>query len=143
MELKDLILQTLDEVAQDTPLDIQESNQTDVDSNVDSNATTQQDVPKSSIQNNKPDGIKFKMPKTSIESSPTKEGKVISPNLVVARQGFTEDQIKFLENLREKLLILFEGLKMPQLQDQAAKLDLVINFLQYELCLIDEFLQKN
>ena len=139
MALKDLIWQTLDEVAQDTPLDIQESNQTDVDSNT----TTQQDVPKSSIQNNKPDGIKFKMPKTSIESSPTKEGKVISPNLVVARQGFTEDQIKFLENLREKLLILFEGLKMPQLQDQAAKLDLVINFLQYELCLIDEFLQKN
>ncbi|OBV28756.1 hypothetical protein BKN38_08180 [Helicobacter sp. CLO-3] len=82
-----------------------------------------------------------RLPKTSIESSPTKNGKIIPPN--TAGYQLDSKHIEFLENLREKLLVLFEGLKMPELQDQQAKLDLVVNFLQYELCLLDEFLHKS
>ena len=74
-----------------------------------------------------------------IESSRTTSGKVIPPNEVV----LSPTNIEFLEMLREKLLVLFEGLKMPQMSDSKEKLDLVVNFLQYELCLLDDFLRDN
>ena len=32
---------------------------------------------------------------------------------------------------------------MPELQDTQNKLDLVVRFLQYQLCMIDEILQKS
>ena len=74
-----------------------------------------------------------------IQSSKTTSGKVIPPQDAV----FSPSNIEFLEMLREKLLVLFEGLKMPQMQDSKEKLDLVVNFLQYELCLLDDFLKNN
>lgn len=83
---------------------------------------------------------KPKLPKTSIESSPTKAGKIISP--AQAEAGLSRDHKMLLEDLREKLLVLFEGLKMPELQDTPNKLDLVVRFLQYQLCVIDELLDK-
>lgn len=49
---------------------------------------------------------------------------------------------RFLELLREKTLVLFEGLQSSQTKDLSAKLDLVINYLEYQLSLIDEALQK-
>ncbi len=48
---------------------------------------------------------------------------------------------KFLEILREKTLVLFEGLQNSQTKDLSAKLDLVINYLEYQLSLIDEALK--
>ncbi len=74
-----------------------------------------------------------------IQSSKTTSGKVIPPQDAI----FSPSNIEFLEMLREKLLVLFEGLKMPQMQDSKEKLDLVVNFLQYELCLLDDFLKNN
>ncbi|MGX3045261.1 CiaD-like domain-containing protein [Helicobacter sp. T3_23-1056] len=78
-------------------------------------------------------------PLLKIQSSKTTSGKVIAPQDAV----FSPSNIEFLEMLREKLLVLFEGLKMPQMQDSKEKLDLVVNFLQYELCLLDDFLKSN
>lgn len=49
---------------------------------------------------------------------------------------------RFLELLREKTLVLFEGLQSSQTKDLSAKLDLVLNYLQYQLALIDEALQQ-
>lgn len=49
---------------------------------------------------------------------------------------------KFLEILREKTLVLFEGLQSSQTKDLSSKLDLVINYLEYQLSLIDEALQN-
>ncbi len=49
---------------------------------------------------------------------------------------------KFLELLREKTLVLFEGLQNSQTKDLSSKLDLVINYLEYQLSLIDEALQN-
>ncbi|CBG40176.1 CiaD-like domain-containing protein [Helicobacter mustelae] len=49
---------------------------------------------------------------------------------------------RFLELLREKTLVLFEGLQSSQTKDIASKLDLVINYLEYQLSLIDETLQN-
>lgn len=83
--------------------------------------------------------LKNSFAKSSLESSRTTSGKVIPPNEVI----ISPTNIEFLEMLREKLLVLFEGLKMPQMSDSKEKLDLVVNFLQYELCLLDDFLRDN
>ena len=75
----------------------------------------------------------------SIEASKTTDGKV--SNRAEYKQSkiiFDPRDKIFMENLRTKLLILFEGLQNENLQDK--KLDLTIGFLQYELCLIEEYL---
>ena len=133
MELKDLILQTLDEVAQDPDK---------VDKNIESSLldSSLQQV-RSSVDSSDPSKSKPTLPKTSIESSPVKNGKIIPPN--AQEFGLGQDGAAYLENLREKLLVLFEGLKMPELQDTQNKLELVVRFLQYQLCVIDEILQKS
>ncbi len=119
MELKNIILESLDTV-------IQEEN------------TTQnlKDIPES-----KPKKQTIARP-ISMPTPKIKTGKVISPDNV--KVLFNPQDVEFIENLKEKLLVLFEGLKITQNQDDKRRIDLIINFLQYELCLIEEFLeQKN
>lgn len=48
---------------------------------------------------------------------------------------------KFLELLREKTLVLFEGLQSSEIKDLNTKLDLVLNYLQYQLSILDEALE--
>ena len=81
------------------------------------------------------------LPKTSIESSPIKEGKIIAPSAQDC--GLSQESLLLLENLRGRSCSSLEGLKMPELQDTQNKLDLVVRFLQYQLCMIDEILQKS
>ncbi|BBG65980.1 hypothetical protein NNO_1277 [Hydrogenimonas sp.] len=45
---------------------------------------------------------------------------------------------EFLENLRERLLVLFEGFQSPNNRRVEAKIDLTLNFLEYLLALLDE-----
>lgn len=54
----------------------------------------------------------------------------------------TSDEIEFLQELQERLLVLFQGLSMPQNQFSQAKLDLTINFLEYQLSVIQERLDS-
>jgi len=49
---------------------------------------------------------------------------------------------KFLKKLREKILVLFEGLQSPNITELDKKLDLTINFLEYTLAEIDKQLSK-
>ena len=49
---------------------------------------------------------------------------------------------QFLKNLRERILVLFEGFKSPNTQNIEAKLDLTLNFLEYLLATIDETLKS-
>ncbi len=49
---------------------------------------------------------------------------------------------QFLKNLRERILVLFEGFKTPNTQSLEAKLDLTLNFLEYLLSTIDERLNE-
>ena len=49
---------------------------------------------------------------------------------------------QFLKNLRERILVLFEGFKSPNTQNIEAKLDLTLNFLEYLLAGIDERLNE-
>ena len=49
---------------------------------------------------------------------------------------------KFLEDLRERLLVLFEGLQSPNSENLDVKCDIVINFLEYLLVKVEEKLSK-
>ena len=45
---------------------------------------------------------------------------------------------EFLKKLRERILVLFEGLQSPNINNTEKKLDLTINFLEYTLAQIDK-----
>ncbi len=71
-------------------------------------------------------------------SNETKE--VITTNDTTSHLQIKEEQ--FLKNLRERILVLFEGFKSPNTQNIEAKLDLTLNFLEYLLATIDERLNE-
>jgi len=47
------------------------------------------------------------------------------------------DEIRMLEGIRERLLVLFEGFQSPNNVQLEAKIDLTLNFLEYLLAMID------
>ncbi|MDY0264067.1 MAG: hypothetical protein RBR12_02685 [Sulfurospirillum cavolei] len=49
---------------------------------------------------------------------------------------------QFYLNLRERILVLFEGFQSPNNKNIEAKIDLTLNFLEYLLATIDEQLEK-
>jgi hypothetical protein len=49
---------------------------------------------------------------------------------------------EFLKHLRERILVLFDGLQSPNTQNIEVKLDVTLNFLEYLLARIDEKLKK-
>lgn len=53
-----------------------------------------------------------------------------------------ESPKQFYTNLRERILVLFEGFQSPNNKNIEAKLDLTLNFLEYLLATIDEQLEQ-
>jgi len=49
---------------------------------------------------------------------------------------------QFYENIRERILVLFEGFQSPNNKNIEAKVDLTLNFLEYLLANLDERLEK-
>lgn len=52
-----------------------------------------------------------------------------------------EDEIRILDGIRERLLVLFEGFQSPNNVQLEAKVDLTLNFLEYLLATIDNRLE--
>ena len=52
------------------------------------------------------------------------------------------DEIRMLEGIRERLLVLFEGFQSPNNVKIEAKVDLTLNFLEYLLATIDSRLES-
>lgn len=48
-----------------------------------------------------------------------------------------ESELKYLNSIRERLLVLFEGFQAPNNKDIEAKVDMTLNFLEYVLATID------
>lgn len=48
----------------------------------------------------------------------------------------------FLKNVKERVLVLFEGLKAAEYEDIETRLDLTINFLEFLLASIEDKLKK-
>ncbi len=52
-----------------------------------------------------------------------------------------ENEQMFLNSIRERLLVLFEGFQAPNNANLEAKIDLTLNFLEYVLATIDTRLE--
>ena len=72
---------------------------------------------------------------------PSKQ-KQYSPQKKQTQEVSQSDEVVFLESLRERLLVLFEGFGAPNNANIEAKVDLTLNFLEYVLSSIDERLQR-
>ncbi|TLD81247.1 hypothetical protein LS70_008130 [Helicobacter sp. MIT 11-5569] len=48
------------------------------------------------------------------------------------------EEEKFLNTLQERILVLFEGLQSPNNRNIESKVDMILNFLEYTLAIIDE-----
>lgn len=60
----------------------------------------------------------------------------------VEEESCSEHQRQFYINLRERILLLFEGFQSPNNKNIEAKIDLTLNFLEYLLATIDEELES-
>ena len=58
-------------------------------------------------------------------------------------EHLTSSEEQFLKNLKERILVLFEGFKSPNNKNIEAKVDLTLNFLEYLLATIDERLKES
>lgn len=75
---------------------------------------------------------------TQIVSNPVDPDRKIP---VIESQSLGEE-LRLLTSLRERILVLFEGLQSPNNKNIEAKVDLILNFLEYELAVIDERIEQ-
>ncbi|ECW8267488.1 2-oxoglutarate:acceptor oxidoreductase [Campylobacter upsaliensis] len=68
------------------------------------------------------------------------ESEILNPNIIAKVQNLNEDI--FLKNLKERILVLFEGLNDTKKEDLDARLELTINFLEFLLANIEDRLNK-
>jgi hypothetical protein len=73
-----------------------------------------------------------------VETSPNKEFKNDSVN---EKSDRNEEEVRILDGIRERLLVLFEGFQSPNNVQIEAKVDLTLNFLEYLLATIDSRLE--
>ncbi len=80
-------------------------------------------------------------PKPSAKTAPKAEMKprpATTPAKPKAAKSSRSDEEQFLRNLKERILVMFEGFNSPKNQNTDAKVDLTINFLEYLLSVTDE-----
>ena len=53
-----------------------------------------------------------------------------------------DSELIYLNSIRERLLVLFEGFQAPNNTNIEAKVDMTLNFLEYTLATIDERVHK-
>ena len=66
--------------------------------------------------------------------------EVLNASVIMQMQNLGEDI--FLKNLRERILVLFEGLNHIKKEDLEQRLNLTINFLEFLLASIEDKLKK-
>lgn len=87
--------------------------------------------------------------KTSLASKSVREMKEEISRQVLSKEAssdipmqeeesFVEEEREFLEHMRERILVLFEGFQSPNNSRIEAKIDLTLNFLEYLLATLDE-----
>ena len=78
--------------------------------------------------------------KEPLKEEPVEESEILNPNIIAKVQSLNEDI--FLKNLKERILVLFEGLNDTKKEDLDARLELTINFLEFLLANIEDRLNK-
>jgi len=121
MELKDVILATLEEME-----DTQSIEQSNKESIIVEKVTPKADS--STFMKNKIDTIESFIQKTEL----LEEVKKIDTT-----HKITETEIIYLNSIKERLLVLFEGFQSPDNLHLETKLDITLNFLEYILSTIE------
>ena len=116
MELKDMILSTLAE------LDTEEESEEE-------QVLTVKEESKTTIKKE----VKPQEPQRYEEEEIEEDEEETNP---------TKDELAFLSNVRERILVLFEGFQSPNNKNLDAKIDLSLNFLEYLLATIDDRMDK-
>ncbi len=117
MELKDVILSTLAEMEDD-----------EVTKKILNNTSTleyKESVEVKIEQENEKSSIKNEVNRTTYE----------------ALGSTVESELIYLNSIRERLLVLFEGFQAPNNKNIEAKVDMTLNFLEYVLATIDSRVQ--
>ena len=60
--------------------------------------------------------------------------EVLAPEL---SEDTTDSELMYLNSIKERLLVLFEGFQAPNNTNIEAKVDMTLNFLEYTLATID------
>ncbi|ECH3696841.1 2-oxoglutarate:acceptor oxidoreductase [Campylobacter coli] len=68
------------------------------------------------------------------------QSEILNPNIIAEVQTLNEDI--FLKHLRERILVLFEGLNSVKEENLEHRLQLTINFLEFLLANIEDKLKK-
>lgn len=79
---------------------------------------------------------KFEMPAEAFLSPDTSNVKVDIKNEKY------DEEVRILDGIRERLLVLFEGFQSPNNVQIEAKVDLTLNFLEYLLATIENRLES-
>lgn len=119
METKEAILATIDEL-----------------NNVDLSAESdliQSDVDSADLAQDMQDSGESNKPNIFID---------IKEELDSLANGGISDEISLLLRLKEKSLVLFEGLRAAQNKDAEIKLEMVISYLEYQLYMIEDRLKS-
>jgi len=80
--------------------------------------------------------------KEIVKGSQTPQKKDSKKRLTSIDKVQNLDEIEYLKSVRERMLVLFEGLQAPNNQELESKVTLVLNFMEYQLSTIDERLSK-
>lgn len=83
-----------------------------------------------------------KHPEVTQDIVPTKEERIPEPSAGTTSIDALEDEALYLESVKERLLVLFEGFQSPNNTKIEAKIDLTLNFLEYLLATIEARLER-
>jgi len=67
---------------------------------------------------------------------------VLEEPKVEMKASTSDSELIYLNSIRERLLVLFEGFQAPNNANIEAKVDMTLNFLEYTLATIDDRVQK-
>ncbi len=83
------------------------------------------------------------VPLEKVQKEPEIVEKTTQPSLQeIETKGSAESELIYLNSIRERLLVLFEGFQAPNNANIEAKIDMTLNFLEYTLATIDERVEK-
>ncbi len=116
-QLKDVILSTLEEIQESIP--------------------HEESQPNKSIETTRTEPIDTKQHKPRTGSKENFFNEVTKQH-----HNGDESELLFLNSLRERMLVLFEGFQAPNNTALEAKIDLTLNFLEYVLASIDTRLEQ-
>jgi len=75
-------------------------------------------------------------------TAPKKEDFLIENEQRSTEESSIESELIYLNSIRERLLVLFEGFQAPNNTNIEAKIDMTLNFLEYTLATIDARVEK-